>query len=43
MKTVIEYLDDSKEKTGSDYMTAKKAWNYKRISFRDQKTRKNER
>jgi hypothetical protein len=24
MKTVVEYLDDLKEKTGSDYMTAKK-------------------
>jgi hypothetical protein len=24
MKTVIEYLDDLKEKTGSDYMSAKK-------------------
>ncbi len=24
MKTVLDYLNDSKEKTGSDYMTAKK-------------------
>jgi len=33
MKTVIEYLDDSKEKTGSDYMTAKKSLELQKNQF----------